>query len=154
MGEHEKMTDLFADAMNIAMQAHKGQTRKDGKTPYILHPISVMLKCNDEKTRIVALLHDVLEDSMKYNAEALYGLFGAEIGLAVEVLTKDKGETYKEYIRRVAGNRLAREVKIADIMSNLETADQIPDAKEAMGLEKRWNESLAYLIKQREMKGN
>ena len=48
-------------AIAIAAEAHAGATDKAG-APYILHPLRVMLKVNSPEERIVAVLHDVVED--------------------------------------------------------------------------------------------
>ena len=52
---------MFKRCLNIAIIAHKGQTRKD-KRPYITHPIRVSCQFTDEKLKCIAILHDVLED--------------------------------------------------------------------------------------------
>ncbi len=56
-------------AIEIAAAAHRGQADKAGQ-PYILHPLRVMLACQGEATRIVAVLHDVIEDN-DWTPEAL-----------------------------------------------------------------------------------
>jgi (p)ppGpp synthase/HD superfamily hydrolase len=49
-------------AIEIAASAHRGQVDKADK-PYILHPLRVMLACTDVTAQIVAVLHDVIEDT-------------------------------------------------------------------------------------------
>ena len=56
------MSDLINEALKIAQKAHKGQKDKGGND-YLLHPVTVALHCDTEKERVVALLHDVIEDS-------------------------------------------------------------------------------------------
>lgn len=114
---------LLEKAIEIALKAHAGQTDKAGE-PYILHPLRVMGMMATEHERVVAVLHDVLEDS-----DILYGeLFdeGVPIELldALDALTKRKGEDYRTYIDRVALNPLAVKVKLADIADNL-MADRV-----------------------------
>ena len=53
---------MIEKALHIAQKAHNGQTDKAGK-PYILHTIRVAQRCNTDTERIVALLHDVIEDT-------------------------------------------------------------------------------------------
>ena len=53
---------MLEKALILAAKAHTGQVDKGG-APYILHPIRVMLACEGEKEKIVALLHDTLEDT-------------------------------------------------------------------------------------------
>ena len=62
-------------AYAIALVAHKGQVDKAG-VDYINHPLTVSRNCKNEKEKIVALLHDVLEDT-KVTKEDLLLFFGA-----------------------------------------------------------------------------
>ena len=51
------MSQTLERAIAIAATAHEGQVDKGG-TPYILHPLKVMLRVNTLEERIVAVLHD------------------------------------------------------------------------------------------------
>ncbi len=105
-------------ALSIALKAHCGQKDKNG-FPYVFHPIRVMLSLNDPVAQIVALLHDVAEDSdisVEYLQKAG---FDAQIVEAVGCLTKGENEDYFDYIKRVKQNPLARTVKLADLQDNL-----------------------------------
>lgn len=136
----------FVTAMKIAIDSHIGQYRKDGRTPYILHPLAVMLKMNTHEERITALLHDVIEDAgHKYNLNDIKSLFGLEVGTAVELLTKPRQERYQAYIMRLANNPLAAAVKLADLEHNLSTIDSIPDKHERKHLLEKWTWSQIYL---------
>ena len=110
------MIDL---ARIIATKAHKGQKRWNGK-PYITHPERVSLQVKKDEEKIVAWLHDVIEDT-NINIVHLYVEFGSIIGDAVDAITKREGERYLDYILRVKSNELARVVKIADIKDNLQS---------------------------------
>ena len=80
-------------AISIASLAHAGQLDKGGE-PYILHPLRVMMKLKDEKQRIVAVLHDVIEDTGMTDQDLLdYGL-GHELVNHVLTLTRRKNENY------------------------------------------------------------
>ena len=106
-------------AIEIAAAAHSGQTDKAGQ-PYILHPLRVMLACEGEATRIVAVLHDVIEDS-DWTPEALRAEGASDAILAaLETVTRRDDETYAEFIERAAGNEIGRAVKIADLHDNLD----------------------------------
>lgn len=107
-------------AIKIAIDAHAGQVDKGGQ-PYILHPLRVMLAMETEDERIVAVLHDVIEDTA-ITANDLYWMHGFKpsIMIAVVALTRCKNEDYFDFIRRCMGNPLARAVKIADIRDNLD----------------------------------
>lgn len=105
-------------AYEIAKRAHAHQKDKAGK-PYIIHPLTVSKNVSSDEAKIVALLHDVAEDS-NITVPSLRVLFGDEIGDALECLTHAMGESYEAYVRRVATNEIAREVKIADLKHNMD----------------------------------
>lgn len=112
-------TDIWR-AYNIALQAHNGQFRRDGKTEYITHPMAVesLLQNESVEIRIVALLHDVLEDT-KVKENDLRSIFSSNIVDAIVALTHYDGETYDEYLSRVKSNKIACKVKICDMLHNL-----------------------------------
>lgn len=106
-------------AIEIACQAHAGQVDKSGQ-PYILHPLRLMLKMQDESARIIAVLHDVVEDS-EVSFDDLKALgFSQEILASLDCLTKRANETYDSFIARILPNQLARSVKIEDIKDNMD----------------------------------
>lgn len=120
-------TDLTRLAMKVAYEAHHGQTDHQG-IPYIYHPIHLAEQMNTEDACVVALLHDVVEDtSLSIENLREYGF--TEIQLeAVSILTREefapelsqeeREQQYLEYIKKISENRLAREVKIADLRHN------------------------------------
>lgn len=103
-------------ALNIAVKAHRGQRDKAGK-PYILHPVRVALGVKGQEARIVALLHDVLEDSLLYRMEDLFFL-NEKQKKALSLLTHDKEVPYFEYIEKIKSNSLAKAVKLSDLKQN------------------------------------
>jgi (p)ppGpp synthase/HD superfamily hydrolase len=103
-------------AREFAKRAHKGQTDKAG-IDYIQHPIAVAEKVDGEDAKVVALLHDVLEDT-EISEPTIRRLFGDTIADAVVALTKRSGESYMEFVVRAKLNPIARKVKIADIEHN------------------------------------
>lgn len=106
-------------AINIATKAHQGQFDKAGK-PYILHPLRLMLRLETEPEMMVAVMHDVVEDSNITLIDLEGSGFPAEVIAAIDCLTKRDGEDYDSFIARVAKNSLARKVKIEDIKDNLD----------------------------------
>lgn len=126
----------LTSAIMIAAEAHENQTDKSG-APYIFHPIRVMQQMDDEPSMIVAILHDVAEDYYDGWARIHDGGFSDEIKDAIDALTRRKGETYADFIKRAKANELARRVKIADIRDNLR-----PGAPQ---LVKRYEAALAEL---------
>ena len=103
-------------AMIIAYNAHYGQKDKSG-LPYIHHPLHLAEQMSSEETCIVALLHDVVEDT-DITFDNLKNEFSDEIIKALELLTHDKSVDYFEYIKKLKSNPIAKIVKIADLRHN------------------------------------
>lgn len=109
-------TELTKKAMNIAYDAHHGQYDKGG-VPYIYHPIHLAEQMDSEYECIVALLHDVVEDT-DVSINDLGKIFPKEVIEAIKLLTHDVTIEYMEYIRNIKVNDLARKVKLADLKHN------------------------------------
>jgi len=118
------MSDLAA-ALQVAIRTHADQRDKQG-APYLLHVLRVVEAVSDE-AKVVAALHDVLEDGDVDVAATIVAceLRTAESG-ALALLTRVSKETYAEYIAKIArpladsaSGRLAREIKLADLRDNL-----------------------------------
>jgi (p)ppGpp synthase/HD superfamily hydrolase len=106
-------------AISIAALAHEGQLDKAGE-PYILHPLRVMMKLKDNDLRIIAVLHDVIEDTtITYQDLRDQGLSNELINHIV-TLTRFKKESYDEYINRICYDELAIQVKLADLEDNMD----------------------------------
>lgn len=112
-------TDMLNKALEIARKAHAGQTDKGGDT-YVFHPVRVALHCHTEEEKIVALLHDVVEDTDITLDDLRNEGFSAEVLDALRCLTKIEGEDYMDFVRRVATNLLATQVKIHDLRDNMD----------------------------------
>ena len=112
------MADLDK-AILVAVQAHHGQKDRYGQ-PYILHPLRVMMRVTSEDEKIVAALHDVVEDSDLTLGDLKKEGFSDEIVRAVDCLTKREGEPYEAHVERARQNRLALPVKIADLEDNMD----------------------------------
>ena len=107
-------------AIQIAVEAHAGTKDKGGKA-YILHPISVMMRVETEEEKIVAILHDVVEDTdWTFDALRIEG-FSETVIEALETVTKySEEEDYDDFIQRSLKNDIGRKVKIADLRENLD----------------------------------
>lgn len=111
--------NILAVAIQFAASKHVTQTDKGGRA-YILHPLRMMmrLRTNDDELMAIAVLHDVVEDC-KVSFDGL-----REIGMTervitgVRALTKQNGETYEQFICRLADNRDAMLVKREDLRDN------------------------------------
>ena len=110
---------LLEEAISIAVEAHRGHKDKFGK-PYILHPLRVMQRVETQEEKIVAVLHDVIEDTDWTPAMLTERGFPKRLLDALERLTKRKGESYPAFVRRSASNPIARRVKLADLEDNLD----------------------------------
>lgn len=106
-------------ALRIATAAHDGQLDKGGQ-PYILHAMRVMMEVDSVDEKVVALLHDVLEDTETEPDDLVREGIKPRQLAALHALTKREGEDYDLYLRRVADNPTARVVKMADIEDNLD----------------------------------
>lgn len=104
-------------ALKIATEAHKGQVDKAG-VPYINHPLTVASLVDTEEEKIVALLHDTIEDTNITEQDLLNYGFSNKIVEAVKLLTHNKNVPYMDHIAKIKDNKLARKVKIADLTHN------------------------------------
>ena len=111
-------TKLTRKAMIIAYEAHKNQVDKSG-VPYIYHPIHVAEQMYTENECIIALLHDVVEDT-NVTFKQLEEVFSKEIIDILKLLTREENIEYDEYIKRIKNNSIACKVKIADLTHNLD----------------------------------
>ncbi len=110
---YTKLTNL---AMQIAYNAHHGQTDKSG-LPYIFHPYHLAEQMDDEYSVCVALLHDVVEDTDITIAQ-LEKAFPEPITQAIQLMTHNEDMPYLTYIAQIKANPLARKVKLADLHHN------------------------------------
>ena len=109
-------TAMTIRAMEIAYDAHHGQTDKSG-VPYIFHPLHLAETMDDEISCCVALLHDTVEDT-EVTLEELRRDFPPEVTDAVALLTHTKDVGYFDYVRAIRDNPIAKKVKLADLAHN------------------------------------
>jgi len=131
---------MLKKALQIAAKAHKMQRDKNGQ-PYINHPIAVSYMVSSEDAKVVALLHDVIEDTPMKLSD-LESDFPTHIVSAVDAMSRRPGEQYWDYIRRVSQDPIAVEVKLADLKHNLDPSRRYKGDK---GLRKRYEKSLEIL---------
>lgn len=141
-------TEQTKKAIKLCFEAHKDQVDKAG-LPYVLHPFHLAEQMYNENTTVVALLHDVVEDS-RYTFEDLEKMgFSCRVIEALKLLTHDKTVSYMDYIERLKDNTIARVVKIADLHHNsdLSRLDVVDEA--ALKRVEKYKKAIAVL-KQRE----
>jgi len=132
-------------AIEIAVAAHKGAKDKGGN-PYILHPLRLMLGMSEEAEKIVAVLHDVVEDS-DWTFEAL-----AEEGFAQEVIAAlrsvtgtNRYEPYMDFVARAKADPIGRVVKAADITDNLDVTRIGELSEKDLARINKYKKALAFL---------
>lgn len=110
-------TDMTKKALRLSFSAHKDQLDKSGM-PYVYHPFHLAEQMEDEDTTIVALLHDVVEDS-NYTIDDLRTMgFSDTVCGAIELMTHDPAIPYLDYVAQIKLNPIARAVKLADLRHN------------------------------------
>jgi hypothetical protein len=114
---HWSRLSTLEHAIALAARAHAGQVDKAG-APYILHPLRMVLRLESEEERIVAALHDVVEDCGVTLADLRAEGFSEAVVAAVESVTRRPDETYEDFVERAAANPIARRVKRADLEDN------------------------------------
>ena len=110
-------TKLTKKAMKLCFEKHKDQVDRCG-IPYPFHPFHVAESMMDEDTTCVALLHDIVEDSDMALEQLHDEGFPDEVVEAVKLLTHDESVPYFEYVAVLKDNKIAREVKMADLKHN------------------------------------
>jgi len=115
------LTKALDRAIVLATKYHFGQLDKSG-LPYILHPIAVMSRVGTMEEKIVAILHDIVEDTQMTLDELRADPVGFtdEIIDAVDAISRrGKEESTDQYYKRLLTNKLAIIVKIADLEHNM-----------------------------------
>ena len=140
--------DEISNAIELATRAHYGQVDKQGEL-YILHPLRVMMKFDDKDDRIIAVLHDAIEDS-ELELEDLddYGFSDYVISI-IDLLTKKEGQEYNEYLETIKENPVAKKIKLADIEDNISRLNGLYkiDRPTARRLERKYSEAKRFLNK-------
>ena len=131
-------------ALKLCFDAHKDQLDKSGM-PYVFHPFHLAEQMTDEITTIVALLHDVVEDT-PYTPEDLKGFgFPEEALEALALLTHDPAVPYMDYVAAIKPNAVARAVKLADLRHNSDRSRlEHPDDR-SLAREQKYLAAIAYL---------
>lgn len=105
-------------AIALAVEAHRGQKDKSG-VPYILHPLRLMMATCSDAERIVAVLHDTVEDTHVTFDTLREAGFSERIVDVIRLLTHGPDESYELYIERLKRDRLARKIKLLDLEDNM-----------------------------------
>lgn len=139
-------TKLTKQAIRLCFHAHKDQVDKSGM-PYVLHPFHLAEQMQDEITTVVALLHDVVEDT-DYTLENIRRMgFPEEVVAALALLTHDPAVPYMEYVARIGRNPVARAVKLADLRHNSDITRLDRVTREDLDRVGKYREALQLLEK-------
>jgi (p)ppGpp synthase/HD superfamily hydrolase len=152
-------TPVLEDAIILAVEAHRGQKDRAGE-PYIMHPIRVMTRMKTEEERIVAILHDVVEDTEVTLDQFRQRGYPESVVDAVEALSKkvdrcaagtgfydsEGKEKYSHAIRRVKENPLATKVKLSDLLDNSDLGRLPAVMPEDLKRLDRYNRAMQYLL--------
>ena len=136
---------MIEKAIMLAAEMHEGQKDKSGK-PYIYHPLAVMMKVKSKTAKIVAVLHDTVEDTNLELMDLKDAGYSEKVIEAVDAITKVPGESYMDYLTRVKANKIALEVKLADLSHNMSPSRMAHlDSKSFERLVKKYLQAIRYL---------
>ncbi len=137
-------TNLTKKALKLCFESHKEQVDKSGM-PYVFHPFHLAEQMADEATTVVALLHDVVEDTdITFDDLEKQG-FSDEIMDALKLLTHDKNIPYMDYVAEIKKNTIATKVKLADLKHNSDlTRLSVVDEK-ALKRKEKYEKAIKFL---------
>lgn len=140
----EGLMSTLERAIAVAARAHEGQCDKGGAA-YILHPLRVMMRVATPEQRIVAVLHDVLEETPLTLSDLAREGFTLKILAALLALSRREDESYEAFVVRLGHDPLARQVKLADLADNSDLS-RIPCPGPAdLARLSRYQQASAYL---------
>ena len=141
-------TEMTKRALKLSFEAHKNQLDKSG-IPYVYHPFHIAEQMNTEAETIVALLHDVIEDT-DYSLDDIKKMgFSEDVIDALALMTHDKTVPYMEYVTEIKKNSIAKAVKLADLRHNSDlTRLDVVDEK-ALSRVQKYKNAIAILTEER-----
>jgi (p)ppGpp synthase/HD superfamily hydrolase len=137
-------TDLTKKALKLCFEAHKEQTDKSGM-PYVFHPFHLAEQMADETTTVVALLHDVVEDTELTFEDLEKQGFNDEIIKALMLLTHEKSVPYMEYVGEIKKNKIATKVKLADLKHNSDLSRLSVIDEKALKRKEKYEKAIKFL---------
>ncbi len=123
------LSGFVVNAEKIAEEAFQGMTDKAGQ-PYINHIKRVAASVETDEEKIVAFLHDILEDCEGWTICRISNIFNWKIAEAVDLLTRKENDSYEKFIVKVTSNYTAMKVKLADLEDNM-NLNRITEVKES-----------------------
>ena len=142
-------TEMTKKALKLCFAAHKDQTDKSGM-PYVFHPFHLAEQMPDEETTIVALLHDVVEDT-PYTLDDLREMgFSEKVLAALTLMTHDKSIPYMDYVAKIKENKIAMTVKLADLKHNSDLSRLDAVDEKALKRIEKYRQAIALLTSNRQ----
>ena len=139
-------TENTKKALSFCFKAHKRQKDKSGM-PYVFHPFLLAEHMEDETTTIVALLHDVVEDT-RYTLNHIKKLgFSDDVLDALSLLNHQKGVDYMDYVKKIKENPIATKVKLADLKHNSDITRLNTVDEKALKRREKYLQAIEYLTK-------
>lgn len=117
----KECSDLLYKTLELVSIVFSDKTDKEG-LPYFNHLLKVYMGVDNYNEKIIALLHDIVEDTDITSDDLLDFGYSKEIVDVVLILTKKKGEYYPDYIDRIinSNNIMACNVKLSDLKHNMD----------------------------------
>lgn len=137
-------TPLTKKAINLMFEKHKDQKDKS-ELPYVFHPFIVAEGMSNELSTTTALLHDIVEDTDVTLDDLIKMDFPKEVTDAISLLTHKEGVPYLEYVKKVATNKIAREVKMADLKHNMDLSRLNEVREEDLERVEKYKKAFQYL---------
>ena len=137
-------TPLTKKALLLCFEAHKEQKDKSG-LPYVFHPFHLAEQTTDEATTVVALLHDIVEDT-DYTLTDLAAMgFGEAVLDAIALMTHDDDTPYMDYVARIKENPIAKAVKLADLAHNSDITRMDTITEQDLARVEKYRQAMALL---------
>ena len=131
-------------ALNLCFEAHKEQRDKSGM-PYVFHPFLLAEQMKTEETTIVALLHDLVEDT-DYTIEDLINMgFDKSVTDAIALMTHADNVDYMDYVGMIKENPIAKTVKLADLRHNCDLTRLDTIDEKALRRKEKYQKAIALL---------
>ena len=134
-------------ALKLCFEAHKEQRDKSG-LPYVFHPFHLAEQMQTEETTIVALLHDLVEDTEYTIADLTEMGFDKAVTDAIALMTHAKGVEYMAYVRAIKENPIAKTVKLADLKHNADLTRLDSIDEKALRRREKYLEAIRLLSEQ------
>jgi (p)ppGpp synthase/HD superfamily hydrolase len=137
-------TEKTKKALKFCFEAHKEQ-RDKSDMPYVFHPFHLAEQMETEETTIVALLHDVVEDTPYTFADLEQMGFGVDVLDALKLLTHDESVDYMDYVAEIKKNPIAKAVKMADLRHNSDLSRLDEVTEKALNRREKYLQAMALL---------